>query len=141
MWMITYQLNRTKVMQERKYSEQRSIINWYDDTAWPQEGLWYGSPFLGMRKPWTCASVWQHSWICKKINENWQKELTSCRESLAKVIIRRGVFQNDSLSPLLVMCMIPLTHVLHRAIARYSLGGEEEVNLLFMDDLKLYGKS
>ena len=38
------------------------------------------------------------------------------------------------------MCMIPLTHVLHRAIARYTLGGEE-VNLLFMDDLKLYGKS
>ena len=38
------------------------------------------------------------------------------------------------------MCMILLTHVLHRAIARYTLGGEE-VNLLFMDDLKLYGKS
>ena len=38
------------------------------------------------------------------------------------------------------MCMIPLTHVLHRAITRYTLGGEE-VNLLFMDDLKLYGKS
>ena len=66
--------------------------------------------------------------------------MTSCRESLAKVIIRRGVFQNDSLSPLFVMRMIPLTHVLHRAIARYTLGGEE-VNLLFMDDLKLYGKS
>ena len=38
--------------------------------------------------------------------------------------------------------MIPLTHVLSKAKARYTLGGGEKVNyLLFMDDLKLYGKS
>ena len=74
---------------------------------------------------------------------NWQTELTSCRESLAKVNIRRGIFQGDSLSPLLfVMCMIPLANVLRKAKARYILGGGEKINhILFMDDLKLHGKN
>ena len=39
--------------------------------------------------------------------------------------------------------MIPLTHLLRKAKTRYILGGGgEKTNcLLFMDDLKLYGKS
>ena len=37
----------------------------------------------------------------KRSMTNWQTELTSCGESLAKVNIRRGIFQGDSLSPLL----------------------------------------
>ena len=38
--------------------------------------------------------------------------------------------------------MIPLTHVLCKAKAIYTLGGGEKINnVLFMDDLKLYGKS
>ena len=79
----------------------------------------------------------------KRSMANWQTELTSCGESLVKVNIRRGIFQSDSLSPLLfVTCMIPLTHVLRKAKARCTLGGGEKINhLLFMDDLKLYGKS
>ena len=79
----------------------------------------------------------------KRSMANWQTELTSCGESLAKVNIRRGIFQGDSLSPLLfVICMIPLTHVLRKAKERYTLGGGEKINhLLFMDDLKLHGKS
>ena len=73
---------------------------------------------------------------------NWQTELTSCRESLAKVNIRRGIFQGDSLSPLLfVIRMIPLIHVLRKAKARYTLGGENINHPLFIDDLKLYGKN
>ena len=74
---------------------------------------------------------------------NWQTELTSCGESLAKVNIRRAIFQGDSLSPLLfVICMILLTHILCKAKTRYTLGGGEKNNhLLFMDDLKLYRKS
>ena len=74
---------------------------------------------------------------------NWETELTSCAENLGKVNIRRGIFQGDSLSPLLfVICMILLTHVLCKAKARYTLGGGEKINhLMFMGDLKLYGKS
>ena len=38
--------------------------------------------------------------------------------------------------------MIPLTHVLRKYKARYTLrGGEKIIHLLFMDDLRLYGKS
>ena len=68
---------------------------------------------------------------------NWQTELNSRGESLAKVNIKRGIFQGDSLSHLLiVICMIPLTHVICKAKARYSLGGGEKINhLLFKDDL------
>ena len=79
----------------------------------------------------------------KRSMANWQRELISCGESLAKVNIRRGIFQGGSLSPLLfVICMIPLTHVLCKAKTKYTLGGGERFNhVLFMDDLKLYGKS
>ena len=79
----------------------------------------------------------------KRSMANWQTELTSCGESLVKVNIRRGIFQDDSLSPLFfVICMVPLTDVLRKAKARYTLGGGEKINhLLFMDDLKLYRKS
>ena len=80
----------------------------------------------------------------KRSMVNWQRELTSCGESLAKVNIRRGIFQGDSLSPLLfVTWMISLTHVLRKAKARYTLGGGEgKINhLLFMNNLKLYGNS
>ena len=41
-----------------------------------------------------------------------------------------------------MICMIPLTFVLCKAKVSYTLIGGEEINhLLFMDDLKLYGKS
>ena len=75
----------------------------------------------------------------KRSMANWQTELTSCGESLAKVNIRRAIYQGDSLSPLLfVICMILLTHILCKAKTRYTLGGVEKNNhLLFMDDLKL----
>ena len=100
-----------------------------------------------------------HSWILEslelvQVSDNilefvkismatWQTELSSCGESLAKVNIWRGIFHGDSLSHLLfVICMKPLTHVLRKAKARYTLGEREKINyLLFMDDLKLYGKS
>ena len=58
--------------------------------------------------------------------------------------MRRGIFQGDSLSPLLfVLAPIPLTMVLRNVKAGYDLAGGKAVvsHLLFIDDLKLYGKS
>ena len=58
--------------------------------------------------------------------------------------IRRGIFQGDSLSPLLfVLVMIPLTLVLRQTKASYKLkkGGKKVNQLLFMDDLKLFAKN
>ena len=102
-----------------------------------------------------------HSWIRKTLEmcgvaenvkevlsesmKTWRTELTSGNTSLGQVEIKRGIFQGDSLSPLLfVMCMIPLTYILRKVEAGYRLGQDRnrKINhLLFMDDLKLYGKN
>ena len=63
---------------------------------------------------------------------------------VTRMKMRRGIFQGDSPSPLLfVLALIPLTMVLRNVKAGYDLArGKGVVNhLLFMDDLKLCGKS
>ena len=74
----------------------------------------------------------------------WKTVLTSGGTTLGLVDIRRGIFQGDSLSPLLfVVIMLPLTLVLRKIRAGYRLAKDmKPVNhLLFMDDMKLYGAS
>ena len=75
---------------------------------------------------------------------NWKTELTSSGRMLGEVKIRRGIFQGDSLSPLLfVLCMIPLTVILRKVGAGYEWKNKalQTNHLLFMDDLKLFGKN
>ena len=46
---------------------------------------------------------------------NWKLELTSNRVSSGNVEVRRGIFQGDSLSPLLfALCMVPLSLILRK---------------------------
>ena len=101
-----------------------------------------------------------HSWIQKCVKvfgvavnvrsfvnasmKQWNTELTASNQRLGNVKIRRGIFQGDSLSPLLfVLVMIPLTLVLRQTKASYELkkGGKKINHLLFMDDLKLFAKN
>ena len=73
----------------------------------------------------------------------WKTQLVGGQEVLGTVDIKRGIFQGDSLSPLLfVMVLIPLSQRLE-AMQGYKLKHEtRSINhLLFMDDLKLYAKS
>ena len=79
----------------------------------------------------------------RKSMKNWITNLTSCGEYLVNIDIRRGIFQGDSLSPLLfVLCMIPLTQTLRKLKSGYTLKNEETLNhILFMDDLKIFAKS
>ena len=82
--------------------------------------------------------------LIRKSTRSWTVELTSGGEMLGEVKIKRGIFQGDSLSPILfVLAMIPLSIVLNNMKAGYTLGRNRgKLNhLLFMDDLKLYGKS
>ena len=79
----------------------------------------------------------------RKSMKTWNINLTSCGEYLAKVDIRRGIFQGDSLSPLVSMiCIIPLTQILRKVKSAYTLKNGEKLNhVLFMDDLKIFAKS
>ena len=78
-----------------------------------------------------------HSWIleCLKdlgVNEeirrlleetmkSWRVELICAQEVLGEVKIMRGIFQGDSLSPLLfVSAMIPLTRILRKSKPGYE---------------------
>ena len=74
--------------------------------------------------------------------KSWQIVLTSNGMNLGEVNIKRGIFQADSLSPLLfVLVLIPLTLILRKEAAGYHFTDKTKVNhLLFMNDLKLDGK-
>ena len=59
-----------------------------------------------------------------------------------EIEFNRGIFQEDSLSPLLfVASMIPLRLLLGKTKYRYYLKGKQVNHLLYMNDLKLYAKS
>ena len=75
--------------------------------------------------------------------KNWPVELVCNNEKLGEVEIKRGIFQGDSLSPLLfVIALIPLTQILKATRHCYSFANKEKINhLLYMDDLKLYAKT
>ena len=75
--------------------------------------------------------------------QGWRTELTCCNESLGPVKFRRGIFQGDSLSPLLlVIAMIPLNLVLRKMKIGYQFSSNKELinHLMFMDDIKLFAK-
>ena len=80
----------------------------------------------------------QHLSIC-----NWKTVLTSNGDTLGKVSIQRGIFQGDLLSPLLfIIILISISLTLNKTNYGYPLSKETPINhLLFMDDLKLYGKT
>ena len=99
-----------------------------------------------------------HSWIIESLKmaqvaENvitflqksmvsWKTELTSCGETLGLVYIRWGIFQGDSLSPLIfTVYMVPLTKILQNVKAGYTLGDGKINHFFFMEDLKVYGKN
>ena len=70
--------------------------------------------------------------------------LRSGNSESGKVEIKWGVFQGDSLSPLVfVLAMISLSLILRKAKAAYVFSeSKEKINhLSFMDDLKLYSQS
>ena len=75
--------------------------------------------------------------------EQWKLSLTRNGEDLGEVDVKRGIFQGDSLSPLLfALSMVPLSLIRRQINTSYEWGKKEyKLNhLLFMDDLKLFSK-
>ena len=71
-------------------------------------------------------------------------ELTASNQRVENVKIMCGIFQGDSLSPVLIaLVMILLTLMLRQTKASYELekGGKKINRLLFVDDLKLFAKN
>ena len=80
----------------------------------------------------------------QKSMQQWMLSLTANGEDLGEINVKGGIFQGDSLPPLLfVLSMVPLSLILKKVNACYKWGKKEyKLNhLLFMDDLKLYAKS
>ena len=76
--------------------------------------------------------------------EKWRVMLCAENSELGEVDIKQGIFQRDSLSPLVfVLALIQLSLILRKAKAAYEFSGsKEKINhLLFMDDLKLYSRN
>ena len=88
-----------------------------------------------------------HSWIveCLKsigVNEeiivfmkesmkSWRVELTSSSDVLGEVQINRGIFQGDSLSPLLfIKALLPLTSILRKSKSGYKFASGQKINKL-----------
>jgi len=56
--------------------------------------------------------------------------------------IRNGIFQGDSLSPLLFcLCMAPLSRMLNDTGHGYEIQGQKVTHLFYMDDLKTFAKN
>ena len=75
--------------------------------------------------------------------EKWKVMLCSGNSELGEVEIKHGIFQGDSLAPLVfVLALIPLSLILRKAKASEFLESKERINhFLFMDDLKLDSRS
>ena len=92
--------------------------------------------------PWMVGAAKNMISIISNCFVNWKTVLTSGGAEIGQVVIRRGIFQGDSLSPLsFIVVMLPLTQVLRKIKAGYKMakGMRSSDHLLFMDDLKLYG--
>ena len=71
----------------------------------------------------------------------WRTDLTSGKHVFREVRTKRGIFQGESLSPLLfVLALTPLTLLLREVKAGYDIREKVMINhLLYMDDLKFHG--
>ena len=100
-----------------------------------------------------------HSWILESMNMAgvatniirlikqsmplWKTQLESNGDNLGRVSIKRGIFQGDSLSPLLfILALAPLSLLLKDLRQGYITAKGIKVNhLLFMDDLKIFARN
>ena len=76
--------------------------------------------------------------------EKWKVIVCSRNSELGAVEIKQGIFQGDSLAPLVfVLALVPLREILRKVQVTYEFSeSKEKINhFLFMDDFKLHSRS
>ena len=118
-------------------------------TAW----IDYKKAFDSVPPSWIlkCLQMYKiHPVLIKFIEESmsqWKTNMTLVHKEgvleAGPIRIKRGIFQGDSLSPLLfTMSLNPLSQELQNTRYGYQLDEQTKINYLFyVDDLKLYGTS
>ena len=82
-------------------------------------------------------STSMHKWNTKLLLNHSKGQITS-----NDININSGIFQGDSLSPLLFcLSLIPLSKMLNDCHYGYNIFDERVNHLFYMDDLKLFGKN
>ena len=116
--------------------------------------------FMGWIDFWKAYDSVPHDWILKCLSlyricgelvsvisssmSMWKTTLTCGGQVLGNVTICQGIFQGDSLSPLLfVLLLLPLSIILRDTNKGYTVNRSlPKVNhLLYLDDVKLYARS
>jgi hypothetical protein len=102
-----------------------------------------------------------HNWIIETLRNNgiasnlvtfiansmktWKVSLQHCKDHICNIHIRRGIFQGDSLSPLLfIIALFPLSHILRNSNKGFRKTNDPNKlinHLLYMDDIKLFAES
>ena len=126
------------VLKNAKRNQKNLVMSWID----------YKKAYDMVPHSWIqeCLDIFGISNNIKQLLTNsmreWRTMLVSGNTIIGEVNINRGIFQGDTLSPLLfIMSLIPLTLILRKTKFAYDLNGEKLNHLLFMDDLKLFAKS
>ena len=128
-----------KILKEAKARRKNIAIGWID----------YRKAFDMVPHSWIleCLQMFKVAGnvacLVRNSMNSWKVELSSGKETLAQVNIRRGIFQGDSFSPLLfVIALIPLTLFLNKRKNGYNFPRtKDKINhLRYMDDLKLFAK-
>ena len=115
-----------KIMKEVKQRKKNIAMGWLD----------YRKAYDLIPHSWLkeCLKMFGAAENVKTLLTNnmkeWSTMLTSCGEAIGEVKFARGIFQGDSLSPLMfVIDMIPLTLVLRKMKASYKFSSNgEQIN-------------
>ncbi|CAD7078651.1 unnamed protein product [Hermetia illucens] len=84
--------------------------------------------------------------LLRTVMKNWSTKLSVSLQTSGEILIRPGIFQGDSLSPLWSsLALNPLSHLLHES--KYGFQVKHSIlskctlsHLMYIDDIKLYAK-
>ena len=136
-------LTNKMIIEKAKMKKKDLSIAWID----------YKKAYDSIPHSWIkrCLQIYKLSPIIREFIEstmnNWKTEMQLFYNNgsikTRKIIIKRGIFQGDSLSPLLFcLGLTPLSKMLNREKIGYAVESNKKINhLLYMDDVKVFAKN